>query len=164
MKNFVIYVNKHSIILTLFLLLILFNCSDKNPFPEVLGNISLSKVISGDEAKSFVNRLHFSSVTNEKNEIAFYGKGKGEIIIYITYYDSEDKAKTNFEKMTKKISPDNSVFIKGSFYKLHGINIYKCYGMGQTHFVFFLGKNLYWLSVPTMGHKKILKEYLYHIH
>ena len=161
MKSFLKPLNKYFSLSVLIMVFILNNCSEEiNYFPETLGNFEQVDVIRGEQAQMFVNRLHFNSVTDEKNEIAFYGQGKPSITIYITFYDSDEKAFNNFKKMTRKISPENSVFIQGSYFEMDGIKIYRCFGMGQTHFVFSYQMNLFWLSVPTRGNEKILQEYL----
>jgi len=145
--------------LTLFFI-ILISCSKQNPLPDQIFGLSLRQKLVGKEALEFVNKLHFNNVTYEKNEIGFYEGSKGTAVIYITYYNDEKTANHNFELMTRKISPENSVFIKSSFFEYNGKNIYRTFGMGQTHFVFVSGKNLYWLSVETIWSLKFLKEYL----
>lgn len=137
--------------------------SDPELFPNEISGIQLKRKISGDEAKQFVNKLHISSVTSEKNEIAFYESNKGNATIYVTFYSNELDANQNFTKMTKKISPQNSVFIRGSFIDLNGKRIYRTYGMGQTHYVFVHEKLLFWISVETTLAKKLIETYLHHL-
>ncbi len=59
--------------------------------------------------------------------------------------------------MTNKISPENSIFIYPEFFDYEGNKIYKCFGMGMTHFVFPLNKSLYWISVDTHLSKDSLR-------
>lgn len=137
--------------------------SDPELFPNEISGIQLKRKISGDEAKQFVNKLHISSVTSEKNEIAFYESTKGNATIYVTFYSNELDANQNFTKMTKKISPQNSVFIRGSFLDMKSKRIYRTYGMGQTHYVFVHEKLLFWISVETTLAKKLIETYLHHL-
>lgn len=161
MKNLPIPASRISIFIIILMGLFFCCCSQKSGyFPEELLDIPLEKIITGEEAKAVVNKLHFNKVTEERNEIAFYKSIQNSITIYITFYRNEESAADNFKKMTGKISPENSVFIGGNFIKLNDITIYRCFGMGQTHFVFYQYENLYWLSVPTIGNEKYLKEYL----
>lgn len=140
---------------------VLFGCSsDPELFPNEIVGIQLKRKISGEEAKQFVNKLHINSVTSEKNEIAFYESNKGNATIYITFYSNELDASQNFTKMTKKISPQNSVFVRGSFIELNGKRFYRTYGMGQTHYVFVYKKQLFWISIETTLAKKFINAYL----
>ncbi len=139
----------------------LISCSsDPKLFPSEIAGIQLKRKISGEEAKEFVNKLHINSVTSEENEIAFYESNKGNATIYITFYSNELDASLNFTKMTKKITPQNSVFVRGSFIELNGKRVYRTYGMGQTHYVFVHEKLLFWISVETTLAKKFIDIYL----
>ncbi|MEW6507793.1 MAG: hypothetical protein AB1432_08625 [Bacteroidota bacterium] len=147
---------------TLLLIILLFTFCTRTPelFPEYFYELNLTKKLTGDEAKNFVNRLHFNSVTNEKNEIGFYNGLKGNAVIYVTYYDNDNSALINYDKMTKKISPENSVFTNSSYINILGRNIYKTYGMGQTHFVFTVENKLFWISAGMELPQNFLIEYL----
>ncbi|MEW6652628.1 MAG: hypothetical protein AB1394_04070 [Bacteroidota bacterium] len=139
----------------------LFSCSEQaNPIPTKIAGYQLTKVIKGDEAIDFVNRLHINSVTAEKNEIAFYRFNNKEAVIYVTFYNNELDAYQNLDKMTKKISPQNSVFEKGSFLNINGKRVYQTFGLGQSHFVFTHKSLLFWLSAETVSAKEFLNSYL----
>lgn len=148
-------------ILPLFLILIASACSKEvNFFPENFFDLKLTEKISGEKAEEVVNRLHFDPVTSEKNEIAFYRGVKGNAIIYATYYSDSDAAIENYNKMTQKISPENSVFIQSSFIEMNDKTIFRTFGLGQTHYVFTNENKLFWLSVETIWAEKFLIEYL----
>jgi hypothetical protein len=149
-----------------FLLIVIFliSCSlNSNYLPENFFGLQLTKKLTGKDAKEFVNNLHFQSVTDLENEIGFYGGKAGAAIIYITHYDTKETAKSNYEKMVMKISPENSVFVKPEYLKLSGVEVYRCFGMGQSHYVFPYNKALFWISVDTHFGKKFVEEYLNHI-
>lgn len=148
--------------LSVFIIFVLLTFCAKDPelFPEYYFELNLIKKLTGSEAKNFVNRLHFNSVTNEKNEIGFYSGTKGNAIIYITYYDNEITATDNYKKMTEKISPDNSVFTNSSYINISGRNIYRTFGMGQTHYVFTFSNKLFWISAEMQWAQDFLTEYL----
>ena len=126
---------KLTLTLVAILVSILAGCSpSKDYLPETLGEQTLSKRISGDEAREFVDNLHFQKVAAERNEIGIYDGGdRGPTTIYITYYGSSDNAEADYQKMTEKISPENSVFIAGEYMDIEGKQVYRCFGMGQTH-------------------------------
>lgn len=148
-------------ILISFWLLFQIGCSKKNDsLPDSISNLILTKKVSGDEAKDYINKLHFQPVTETENEIGFYKGEKGEAVIYITHYKNSIDPKADYEKMTKKISPENSVFIYPSFFELNGRKIYKCFGMGMTHYVFYHDSELFWISVDTHISEIFLSDYL----
>jgi hypothetical protein len=123
-------------------------------------NYTLYQKLTGAQAKAQVNRLHQSEVTETNNEIGFYRAENDELTVYVTKYKNETLANTNFRKMTQKISPKNSVFIGGDFLKIREKEIFRCFGMGQTHFVFTHRTSLFWMSVNTISAERILGAYL----
>ncbi len=82
----------------IFLLIISFliiSCQEKSDLavPKTLGDLELSKVITGGEAIEEINKLHGLSVAASKNIIAEYGREKKDLL-YISYYqDNEETVK-----------------------------------------------------------------------
>ncbi len=146
--------------LLLLLLLILCTCSDKNPLPNALFDFTLTKKLSGSEAAEFINKLHGKTVADTRNNIAFYSGEKGNCIIYLTTYNNSISAERYFNRMTKKISQNNPVFTNGNYSNIKNLKIFTTYGMGQTHFVFVKGENLFWISAGTMWAEYFLHNYL----
>lgn len=142
-------------------LLIIFSCSSNNSYiPRIFFDLELKQHLRGEEAKTFVDKLHFKNVAGKSNEIGFYKGEKGSAVIYITYYATAESAKDEEVKMTEKISPENSVFIMGKYIDVNKEKIYRTFGMGQTHFVFTHDKALFWLSAETQWADDFLKLYL----
>lgn len=145
----------------LLIVILLISCSLNSKYlPEDFFGLRLTKKLTGKDAKEFVNNLHFQNVTDIENEIGFYEGKAGSAIIYITHYNTMEITKSNYNKMVKKIGPQNSVFVKPEYLKLGGIEIYRCFGMGQSHYVFPYNKELFWISVDTHFGKKFVEEYL----
>lgn len=135
-------------------------CSQKKEIlPEKINDLLLVKTLDGEIAKEYINKLHFQPVVNYENIIGYYENPSGEAIVYVTIYPDQKNAEINFKKMTDKISPENSIFIYPQFFKYQGNVIYKCFGMGKTHYVFTLNKNLYWISVETHLSKNFFEEF-----
>jgi hypothetical protein len=149
----------HLIVLTM----LLATCARQNQpefLPEHLLTYQLTRKLTGAEAKAFVDKIHLREVTPENNIIGFYQKEKMPLTIYITEYDSPGKAEKDFERMTGKISPGNSVFINGEYLDIEGQKLYRCFGMGQTHFVFNIDQRLFWVSVNTIQAGEFIRDYL----
>ncbi len=143
------------------ILLTNFSCDTQEELlPSHFHGYTIKKKLIGKEARQFVDRLHFQNVATIENEIGFYESEQSSTVIYISRYASGKQAQSDFKKMTEKISPQNSVFIGGTFLELNGVNVYRCFGMGQTHFVFVHQKQLFWISVETTTGKEFLRKYL----
>ena len=134
--------------------------SQKDLLPGEFLGLSLQKKLEGAEAVEFVDRMHFQKVASVKNEIGFYAGEKGKATIYITHYKDPETAAVEEKKMTEKISPENSVFIMGERKEIDGKPIYRCFGMGQTHYVFSDREQLFWISVETLMAESFLRSYL----
>ena len=145
-------------------LLAFFSCStEKDLLPEEFSGLKLKQKLTGNEARKFVDNLHFQEVAPDKNEIGFYDSQAGIAVIYITFYNDELTSHSEYKKMVNKISPENSVFINPEFIDIGGKDVYRCFGMGQSHYVFANDKELYWISVDTHQGKKFIEEYLDYI-
>lgn len=131
--------------------------------PDALLSYRLDSRLEGKEAKEFVNRLHFQSVTENENFIGFYRSGEDQAVIYLTRYPGREPAEDAFRKMTDKISQGNYAFINGEILQVNGQPVYRCFGMGQTHFVFVKSTQLYWISVNTMNANAFLDAYLQYL-
>lgn len=146
--------------LILFSFCLLQYCAEKEFLPQQILGYSMVRKISGTEAQKIVNRIHLRPITDTENEIGFYEKNTEQVIIYVTYYTSENDAREDLIKMVEKISPKNSVFINGGQIIFDDIVTYRYFGMGQTHYVFKVKNMLFWLSVDTMIASKFLESYI----
>jgi len=143
------------------IMLFFISCSpNKNYLPEDFFGLHLTKKMIGKDAEAFINNLHFQKVSEMENEIGFYEGKAGRAIIYITHYNNVETTKSYYKKMIMKISPENSVFIKPEYLKMSGMEIYRCFGIGQSHYVFPYKKELFWISVDTHFGKKFFEKYL----
>jgi hypothetical protein len=151
MKNYIYF----------FLITLLFtSCStNKEYLPEEFWGMKLSRKITGKEAKEFVDKLHFQNVATEKNEVGFYKSAVGNAAVYITYYNNEEAAYHDFRKMTQKISPENSMFVRGTYQTINNKQIYSCFGLGQVHYVFSHKNLLFWISADPNLSKDFFDNY-----
>jgi len=137
-------------------------CAQNNTqyLPASIDGYQLNKKLVGQEARQFVDRLHGKQVAPQENEIGFYHNGDKEITLYLTYYAQPENAQKDWQRMVSKISPENSVFVQGQVIEMNGYQVYRTFGMGQTHFVFVNKNTLIWLSVPTIGSEKLFNGYV----
>ncbi|OGB60603.1 MAG: hypothetical protein A2Y94_03065 [Caldithrix sp. RBG_13_44_9] len=150
-----------STILAFLVAVIYFRCSQEVTYiPSSFMSCRLEKKLTGIEARQWVDKIHGKVVTPPESEIGFYLGENGPITVYVSGYQTEELARKELLRMTEKISSQNSIFIGGEFVELDGKNIYRCFGMGQTHFVFTHHNKLIWLSVNTIQGKEMLRAYL----
>lgn len=143
------------------LLLFLYSCNQQPEYlPHEIFGLTQSKKMTGKEASDFVNNLHLQSVTEERTEIGIYRGEPGTAMIYLTYYSSAEDASLNEKQMTGKISSENTPFIMGEYFDVGGKQVYRTFGMGQTHYVFSQDNVLIWLSLGTSWANDFLKQYL----
>jgi len=146
----------------LILLLTGLNCNrpDTRTFPKRMDDYQRTRIITGEEAGRIINRLHENPVAATRNEIGLYENDRGQAMIYVSYYKDADEAEQEWQRMIDKISIQNSVFIEGTVFLSGQTSVYRCFGLGQTHYVFTEGDRLFWLSVETIGAARILSDYL----
>lgn len=160
-ENFSFNKNPRIISWVFILFLFLNGCSEQKEYlPESFGDMIRTDLIKGEKAKKIIDELHNKEVTPVKNEIGYYTTVRGKATIYVTHYDDIETANLELIKMTDKISPGNTPFIRGEYLKYDEQNIYRCFGMGQTHFIFAEEKNLYWITVDTHIGNQVLNDYL----
>lgn len=143
-------------------LFILFSaCSvQKEYLPNNVFGLSLTKKLTGSEAESFVNRLHYGTVAANENEIGFYSSEKGSAVIYISYYNSYDEANEILLQMVEKIENVPSPFEGGDSFELSDHIIYRYSGLGQSHFVFSSDNVLLWISADVLWAELFLNDYI----
>lgn len=152
---------KLSIVTFVILTSLLICCSkNQNPLPEYLYNFKRTDFLQGAEAEEFVNKLHLKTVVSVKSEIAVYQGEKEPLTIYITYYDNPDTALQEMQKMIDKMTSTETVFIKGENISINDQQVFRCFGMGQTHYIFAVDDKLFWVSVGTLIAADFMEYYL----
>jgi len=133
-------------LLLIFLFFISCSTSPENKVPDVIGAESRVRLIAGDEAVKSINHLHGLDVATTENIIAYYGIEE-EDILYVTSYDSPEKAAEDFKKMIEKMSAsEDSPFYHLMPLSSYDDNVYMTIGMGAIHYIYISGKNLLWLQ------------------
>lgn len=145
----------------IFAAILLAGCSkQKDPLPKEIFALELDKKLTGKEANQFLSRMHTGDVGSDINEIGFYSGERGGATVYVSYFEDKKIAQAEEKKMTDKISLGNSAFTGDVVFYIDGLKIFKCSGYSQSHFIFTLEKNLYWLTADTDIDRKFLSEYI----
>jgi len=133
---------------------------DNNLVPETLGNLRLEKHLKDADARELINRLHAKGVTPGANEIGFYLGPNGEATVYVSVYPTSESAAESAINMAERIREGNPVFGQYRVLKAGDLDIYRCWGMGQDHYFFSVGKDLYWLAADSPVAEAALEEVL----
>ncbi|MBN2425631.1 MAG: hypothetical protein JXR46_15535 [Calditrichaceae bacterium] len=142
------------------LFLLLGSCQNQTDYtPSSLLEFKRVKMIKGQEADEFVNRIHLRPISTDINTIAFYEADEKTAVIYHTEYEDKNRAIEDYKNMIGKISPENSAFVGGKQIQIENKTVYRCFGMGQTHYVFYHNNFLFWISLPTIGAEDHLRAY-----
>jgi len=132
----------------------------KDLLPEAINGLVRNKKLQGTEAEQYVNRLHMQNVVANKSEIGFYETSENTAIIYITHYNQADTATNELNRMIKKIQTEKTPFVQGENISINEINVFRCFGLGQTHYVFSRDNILFWVSADTLMAEEFIEEYL----
>lgn len=145
----------------IYLSVLFFSCTTHRDYlPKELWGMKLQRKLTGKEAKDFVDKLHFQNLATEKNEVGFYKGQVGNAAVYITYYSDEKNAYQDFRRMTAKILPENSMFVRGTYHNINNKQVYSCMGFGQVHYVFPHKNLLFWVSADPGLSRNFLDEYM----
>jgi len=116
--------------------------------PKDILHLHLNEEYRGDEAKGIVDKMHLKSVAPDENAIGMYRSSNGCAALYLSRYQTSEAAVAQCEKMTGLIREGReSVFTHFRELSIHERKVYLCLGLGQAHYFFLTGKDLYWLAV-----------------
>ncbi len=133
---------------------------DNNLLPETLGSLRLEKRLKDAAARELINRLHSKGVTPTTNEIGFYFGLNGEATVYVSVYPTSESAAETAITMAARIREGNPVFGQYRVLKAGDLDVHRCRGMGQDHYFFSVGKDLYWLAADSPVAEAALEEVL----
>ena len=139
-------------------LLSFISCSTDNNskyLPQKLGDLSQAKVIQDKKATVIINNMHGKTLDDCKNYIAYYGSNDSKNILYVSVYESAEKAKANIMNMAMKISSGSSVFSPLTYSGMghetssgmgHDAH-FETEGMGLKHYFYRTDNILIWWQV-----------------
>lgn len=116
-------------------------------------------LLSGREAIRAINRLHGMAIDMERGFVASYQAPPGEkATIWVSEAPSQELGEKQIEMMVAKMKGNQkSPFEKYRTVKAKGINVIGFDGLGQVHYVFGMGKWVYWISADEKRVDRILR-------
>ncbi|MBU2600939.1 MAG: hypothetical protein KKA32_02055 [Actinobacteria bacterium] len=140
--------------------------SNDEMVPPTLGGLPLADLAKGDEARAQVEQLHGKSLGAglEAAWTATYGSvsgsGMADATLWISRAARAEDARTLFERMTDRISEGNSPFEGLRPMRWDDVEGYALDGMGQKHYYFLVGSDLYWIAVDPAVAEAVVAELL----
>jgi hypothetical protein len=118
------------------------------PVPPLLGGLQLTALQSGEEGLLAVEQLHGKALGAGLGAawVAHYGNA-GEATVWVSRSVAQADARALFARMTDTIGKGNSPFSGLTPIVDTALEGYELDGMGQKHFYFLAGTDLYWLAV-----------------
>ncbi len=116
--------------------------------PRALAGLPLTALESGDEALIAVEQLHGKALGTGLDAawVAHYGDA-GQATLWVSRSANPQDAQVLFVRMTDKIAEGNSPFSGSKPMSGAELEGYELDGMGQKHYYFVAGADLYWLAV-----------------
>ena len=117
--------------------------------PEKLAELSLSRIIQGQEATAVVNRMHGKQLEASEDVIGYYGKFHARNILYVSAFETAEKAKANLMKMATKMARGTKVFAPPTYDRMGDQVGFKTSGMGFVHYFYRVDNVLIWWQVES---------------
>jgi hypothetical protein len=131
--------------------------------PATLADMQLKKTISGIEANKMIFGMHGKATgPNSDSLIGYYGAEGPKNALYLTAFENKDLAQQALDKMVEKMANSSFGFSLPQSEK-HGSDvIYRCNGMGLSHFFYRHENLLLWLQVEKDKAAAGLEDLLAH--
>lgn len=116
--------------------------------PVSLAGLSLLQLVDGEAAKAQTEQLHGKGLGEgfDAAWIGHYGES-GQGTLWVSRSGAEGAAQTLMDRMTERIREGNSPFVNLQAVEESGVPVIALDGMGQKHYYFRAGTDLYWLAV-----------------
>ena len=132
--------------------------SNRTGLPPALGNLALSKVLEKAQAAKMINRMHGKDLGVSENFIAFYGGRSSRNILYVSIYDSAEKARVDLMEMAMKLSKGTRVFSPLTHSGMGDHVLFETAGMGLKHYFYRADRLLIWWQVEPDKARTTIKE------
>lgn len=131
--------------------------------PPQLGPWTLSASVTGEAARLEVEQLHGKALGEGFTEawVGHYGVERGgqpRATVWISRSPGEGPARELLRRMTDRISEGGSPFTGLRPMTSPSVEGYALDGMGQTHYYFQVGTDLYWLAVDPVQAEVVLDD------
>lgn len=124
--------------------------AEASPLPSSIAGLSLASSVEGVEAVTAVEQLHGKPLGAGLDD-AWVGeyRGSGSATVWVSRSAVAEDAEELLVRMTDLIAEGGSPFTGLTPIEEGGTDGYRLEGMGQVHFYFLEGRDLYWLAIDA---------------
>lgn len=132
-----------------------------NSLPEAIGSLRLTHIVSGEEARQEIDRLHGKRLSFQKGYIGTYEGENREAKLWVSEYGSDREATEAIGKMARmmKLSEQKN-FWHFQEIPIEGVTVFFAMGMGQAHYFFYKGIKVFWLAVDPSQARAAVRDLL----
>ncbi len=129
----------------------------ESSFPQTLAGMSLAQVNTGEQAMVMISKLHGKDITIKQGFIAQYMSGSSQMTIWVSESNTEAEAVEMMRVMDEKM-PASQVFKGRKEITAENQKVIYVTGMGQDHYYWQIGTEVYWIAVGGADSLQVLKD------
>lgn len=126
--------------------------------PSSLAGVPATRYLEGDGARLETEQLHGKALGAGLDEAYLVSYGDEQATLWVTRALEERDAVDLFERMKLKIAQSETPFTNPKTLTVAGVSAEALDGMGQKHYYFRIGRDLYWLAVAPAAADASLDE------
>ncbi|GAB4256490.1 MAG: hypothetical protein Kow00129_16990 [Thermoleophilia bacterium] len=126
------------------------------PLPDALAGLTLEQLVSGQEAIVQTERLHGKGLGQGLDQAWIGAYGSGQITVWVSRSHREADAEELLVRMTESIESSDTPFTGLEALEYPAGTVYGLDGMGQRHFYFRIGPDLFWVAAPPASAEEAL--------
>jgi hypothetical protein len=115
--------------------------------PASIAGVPLSGWVQGEAARTQVEQLHGKVLGAGMDEAWVAEYGDGQAVLWVTRAVLPADARDLYTRMVDRIALGESPFSDQQPIGVPGVEGYSLDGLGQRHFYFMIGGDVYWLAI-----------------
>jgi len=137
-------------------------CEDLPPLDLHIDSLERVSLLSGRDALHAINRLHGMPIDMVRGLVAFYESRLGEkATIWVSEAPSEELGAKQIDIMLAKMKGnDRAPFKKYRTVEAKDTKVIGFDGLGQVHYVFRIGKWVYWIGADEKQADLLLRHFI----
>jgi hypothetical protein len=130
-------------------------------FPQRVEGLRLDQLLTGDEARQAVDRLHSKAIPMEDAAIGHYVGAPGPMAVWISRAGNAAGAREQVAVMLEKmVRMPGSPFGEPAQREAFGTRVWVVPGMGQEHAICSVGQRVYWIGADPAALEAALAAFL----
>lgn len=115
-------------------------------FPSHVGNFYMDKIVLGEEALSYAQKIHGSEAPIKRVFIPYYSNMKEQVIIWVFELESLKEAIRHMERINDRLQKSQQYEEPESFF-LQNVEVHYVQGMNLDNYYYRKGHVIYWVSI-----------------